>query len=330
MSVSGSTSAFAGAKNLGSCPLQVSRMGYGAWPLSYAERPDEATALAVLHRALDNGVRFIDTSDAYCKDESEKHHNERLIRKALASYPDQTAAQQVVVATKGICVRPEGRWERCATPEQIKKAIAGSHEALCGKEKPIDLWQIHWCQVQNGNHPDDKLVPLETLLAPVTEAIGAGIVSYVGLSNCDLEQIKAAQACLPPGRLVSVQNRYNMWDRSSERLGVLEYCQAEGLAFLPWSPLGGRSNSGDKGLLREVEHFPNLNRIAAAKGIGPERLALAAMVAKWPCITHITSARQEAHLLDSLASVDVEVTAAELEQIYAEGDQGEGEPPWQK
>ena len=148
MSVSGSTSAFAGAKNLGSCPLQISRMGYGAWPLSYAERPDEATALAVLHRALDNGVRFIDTSDAYCKDESEKHHNERLIRKALASYPDQAAAQQVIVATKGICVRPEGRWERCATPEQIKKAIAGSHEALCGKEKPIDLWQIHWCQVR--------------------------------------------------------------------------------------------------------------------------------------------------------------------------------------
>ena len=251
----------------------------------------------------------------------------RRLRDAAIVQPPQRPVGQLVA-----CGQPvrELVVDAYAPPHAAVVRAAGSHEALCGKEKPIDLWQIHWCQVQNGNHADDKLVPLETLLAPVTEAIGAGIVSYVGLSNCDLEQIKAAQACLPPGRLVSVQNRYNMWDRSSERLGVLEYCQAEGLAFLPWSPLGGRSNSGDKGLLREVEHFPNLNRIAAAKGIGPERLALAAMVAKWPCITHITSARQEAHLLDSLASVDVEVTAAELEEIYAEGDQGEGEPPWQK
>lgn len=218
----GSLEQFAGAKNLGSCPLQVSKMGYGAWPLSYDARPEEATAIAVLHRAFDIGVRFVDTSDAYCKHEGEKHHNERLIRKAIESYPDRDVAARVVVATKGICVRPEGRWERCATPAQIAKAIAGSHEALCANAKPIDLWQIHWCQVQNGKHPEDKLVPLEPLLEPVIEAIGSGVVSYVGLSNCTLEQVKAAQAKLPPGRLVSVQNRYNMMDRSSERNGVLE------------------------------------------------------------------------------------------------------------
>lgn len=103
----------------------------------------------MLHRAFDIGVRFVDTSDAYCKHEGEKHHNERLIRKAIESYPDQAVAAQVVVATKGICVRPEGRWERCATPAQIARAIAGSHEALCGNAKPIDLWQIHWCQVRS-------------------------------------------------------------------------------------------------------------------------------------------------------------------------------------
>ena len=115
-------------RNLGTSPLRVSQVGYGAWPLSYDERPPEAEAIAVLHQALDMGVRFIDTSDAYCIEEGEKHHNERLIRKALDSYPDQTAAKQVVVATKGICVRPGGRWERVATPAQIAKAIRGSHE----------------------------------------------------------------------------------------------------------------------------------------------------------------------------------------------------------
>merc|ERR1719440_12371 len=93
---------------LGSSPLIVSQIGYGAWPLSYEGRPSEEEAIAVLHRALDSGVRFIDTSDAYCLNESEKHHNEKLIRKALASYPDKSVAEHVVVATKGICVRPEG------------------------------------------------------------------------------------------------------------------------------------------------------------------------------------------------------------------------------
>jgi pyridoxine 4-dehydrogenase len=105
---SGGTLATLPLRTLGSCvALQVSRMGYGAWPLSYDDRPPEAAALAVLHRALDLGVRFIDTSDAYCKDEREKHHNEHLIRKAIDSYPDQSVATQVVVATKGICIREQ-------------------------------------------------------------------------------------------------------------------------------------------------------------------------------------------------------------------------------
>merc|ERR1712232_326440 len=131
----------------------VSQIGYGAWPLSYDERPSEADAVAVLHRALDLGVRFIDTADAYCIDETEKHHNERLIRKALQSYPDQSVAEKVVVATKGIFVRPEGRWEQLATVEQLNKAIAGSHDALSGSKRPIDLWQIHKCPENPNAEP---------------------------------------------------------------------------------------------------------------------------------------------------------------------------------
>ena len=122
------------------------------------------------------------------------------------------------MATKGICVRPGGRWERVATPAQIAKAIRGSHEALCGGTRrtgsidvwqvptgSIDVWQVHWCQVQNGGNADDKLVPMEVLLGPAREAIGEGKVKYVGLSNCMLEQVRAARDFLPPGRLISVQ-----------------------------------------------------------------------------------------------------------------------------
>ena len=169
--------------------------------------------------------------------------------------------------------------------------------------------------MQSGSHPDDKLVPLELLLEPVREAITNGVVNYVGLSNCTLEQVQAARAFLPPGRLASVQNRYNMWDRTSERNGVLEYCQQEGLAFLPWSPLGGADKSaGDKGCLRDAEAFPNLNSIATAKGVSAESLLLAYMQTKWPCIIHITSARRLAHLQDTLSCVEISVTVGTLVQ----------------
>ena len=132
----------------------------------------------------------------------------------------------------------------------------------------------------------------------------------------------------PRGGLVSVQNRYNMWDRTSERNGVLEFCQAEGLAFLPWSPLGGSKNAGDKGVLRDVKAFPHLNRIAAEKGCSPEGLCLAYMQAKWPCVQHITSARRVAHLKDSLNSASIVVSAKDVALIDLDGDQGEGTPPW--
>lgn len=316
------------AEGQGLKPLRVSQIGYGAWPLSYDERPPEEEAIAILHQALDLGVRLIDTSDAYCLNEGEKHHNEKLIRKALDSYPDQAVAKQVVVATKGICIRPEGRWERVATAAQVAKAIAGSVKALSGGLKPIDLWQVHWCQVQNGANADDKRVPMVTLLEPARQAIFDGQIKYVGLSNCTLEQVEAAMVALPPGRLVSVQNRYNMWDRTSERNGVLEFCQKEGLAFLPWSPLGGSTNSGDKGKLRDVDAFPQLNRIAAEKGCSPEALVLAYMQAKWPCVQHITSARRLAHLKDTLNSSSIAVSAEEIAAIDQDGDQGEGTPPW--
>ena len=167
-----------------------------------------------------------------------------------------------------------------------------------------------------------------TLLEPARQAIFDGQIKYVGLSNCTLEQVEAAMCCLPPGRLISVQNRYNMWDRTSERNGVLEFCQKEGLAFLPWSPLGGKDNSGDKGKLRDVDAFPQLNRIATEKGCSPEALTLAYMQAKWPCVQHITSARRLAHLKDTLNSSSIAVSAEEIAAIDQDGDQGEGTPPW--
>jgi len=301
-------------KSLGTSSLVVSHMGYGAWPLSYDNRPPEAAAIKVLHMALDWGIRFIDTADCYCKDDSEFHHNERLIRKAIQTY-SRSLADQVVVATKGIFVRPDGAWHANVSPDHLRKTIAESHEALWGSERPIDLWQMHTCP------PIDGDIPFRDLLIPVREAVESGVVRFVGLSNCTVKHIKLANEVLPAGKLVSVQNRFNMFDRSAERDGTLEFCQDNGLAFLPYSALGGLKNAGGANLLQDSTDYPNVHRIATEKGCSHEALVLAYMMAKWSCIVHITSARDIAHLKDSIGSVNVKVTTDEIASLDRDGDQ---------
>jgi aryl-alcohol dehydrogenase-like predicted oxidoreductase len=125
-------------KTLGHTDLIVSAIGLGGMPMSLSSRPPEAQAIATIHRALDLGVTLIDTADSYCQDESDKHHNERLISKALQQYNGDTS--QVVIATKGGLMRPHGSWTRNGSPKHLRETIRASFEALGGKQ-PIDLWQ---------------------------------------------------------------------------------------------------------------------------------------------------------------------------------------------
>ncbi|WP_017715553.1 aldo/keto reductase [Kamptonema formosum] len=281
-------------KQLGSTGITVSAIGLGAMPLSISGRPTESQAIEVIHKALDLGVTLIDTADAYCQDESDKHHSERLIAKALAQYSGD--ASNVIVATKGGLVRPGGSWARKGNPDHLRKTIRESFAAL-GGEKPIDVWQYH--------APDTEYT-IEESLAPAKEAVDEGLIRFVGVSNFSVGQIRRARNVV---EIVSVQNQYNPWHRQPEFDGVLEYCEGEGLTFLPWSPLGGRRQVA---LLKEI---PGIVRLAEEKGVSIYCLVLAWLRAKSPCVLPIPGATKVSSIADSVRAADVRLTAEEVGRI---------------
>ena len=275
---------------LGNTPLDVSAIGFGAMHFSMANRPPEAQSLDVLHRVLDLGVTFIDTADAYCRDEADKHHNERFIRKALATYPGDTS--RIVVATKGGCMRPGGSWTSNGNPDHLRRTIRESHAAF-GGDRPITLWQ---------HHAPDPNYPVKVSL----EAVREGLIRFVGVSNYSVEQIKRAREVV---EVVSVQNQYSPWHRRPEHDGVLAFCEEEGLTFLPWSPLGG------SGRAKRLGQIDALATLARAKDISPQRLVIAWLMARSPCILPIPGSSRRANAEDLLAAVDVSLTEDEVRRV---------------
>lgn len=250
-------------KQLGKTDVMLSAIGLGAMPMSLRGRPPESQSISVIHRALDLGIRFIDTADSYCQDESDKHHSERLIHKALQQY---SGGSNVVIATKGGLMRPNGSWTRNGDPSHLRQTIQISFEALGGET--IDIWQYH--------SPDPEYT-IEESLKPAKEAVDQGLIRFVGVSNFSVEQIKRARDVV---ELVSVQNQYNPWHRQPEFDGVLEYCENEGLTFLPWSPLGGSRR------VSRLEDISAISQLAREKGVSVYCIVLAWLRAKSPCITH--------------------------------------------
>jgi aryl-alcohol dehydrogenase-like predicted oxidoreductase len=281
-------------KKLGNTNFNISAIGLGGMPISLNGRPTESQAIAVIHRALDLGVTLIDTADSYCKDESEKHHNEELIVKALQEYTGDIRA--VTVATKGGLMRPQGSWTRNGNPHHLRKTIRESFEAL-GGQKPIDLWQYH---------APDPSYTIEAALAPAKEAVEAGMVRFVGVSNFSVEQIKRARDTV---EIASVQNQYNPWHREPESDGVLEYCEAEKLTFFPWSPLGGSRR------VTSLQDIPAIAKLAAEKNVSVYCIVLAWLMAKSPCIVPIPAATKLSSIEDSVKAMDVKLTDEEIQQI---------------
>jgi aryl-alcohol dehydrogenase-like predicted oxidoreductase len=284
-------------KQLGNTGVSISAIGLGGMPLSLSSRPPESQAIEVIHRALELGVTLIDTADSYCRDESDKHHNERLIYKALQSYGGDIS--QVIVATKGGLMRPNGNWTRNGNPDRLREAIRVSFEAL-GGSKPIDVWQYH--------APDPDYT-IEEALKPAKEAVEEGLIRFVGVSNFSVEQIKRARDVVD---VVSVQNQYNPWYRQPEKDGVLEYCETEGLTFFPWSPLGGSRKVSSLGEISAIA------QLAQEKGVSVYQIVLAWLRAKSPCIVPIPGASKISSIEDSVGAVEVKLSEAELKQI----DQG--------
>jgi aryl-alcohol dehydrogenase-like predicted oxidoreductase len=281
-------------KQLGKTGIFVSAIGLGGMPMSISNRPPESQSISVIHRALDLGVTFIDTADSYCKDESDKHHNERLIHKALTSYKGDIS--QVIVATKGGLMRPDGSWTRNGSPEHLRQTIRVSFEAL-GAAKPIDVWQYH--------SPDSNYT-IEESLAPVKEAVEAGLIRFVGVSNFSVEQIKRARDVVD---IVSVQNQYSPWERQPENDGVLKYCEQEGLTFLPWSPFGGSRRH------QNLQDIPAIAQLAKEKGVSVYNIVLAWLRSKSPSVLPIPGASKISSIEDSVQAINVTLSDEEVQKI---------------
>ncbi len=274
---------------------KVSAIGLGGMPMSIEGRPDEERSIRTIHAALDAGVTLIDTADAYHRDADEVGHNETLIAKALASWSG--GAADVLVATKGGHLRPgDGSWTLNGRPDHLKEAAKASLARLGGDA--IGLYQFH--------RPDPD-VPYAESVGALADLLDEGVIEMAGISNADPAQIREAQEVLG-GRLVSVQNQFSPAFRSSSP--ELELCAALGIAFLPWSPLGGISKAGDLGSRHDV--FAD---VARARDVSPQQVALAWELALAPVVVPIPGASRPESIRDSVRAVDLELSPDEVERL---------------
>jgi aryl-alcohol dehydrogenase-like predicted oxidoreductase len=271
--------------------VEVSAIGLGEMPLSLADRPDRDQALRTVRAALDAGVTFFDTADAYCADASDFGHGEELLAEALGG-----RLGDVLVATKGGHTRDAaGNWTIDGSPDYLRRACDASLKRL-GVEA-IGLYQHH--------RPDPE-VPYADSIGALKELYDAGKIRMAGISNADPDQIRAARDILG-GALVSVQNQYAPNFRSSEP--ELRLAADLGLAFLPWSPLGGIGRAG------RIAQQADFAAVAEAHGVSPQQVCLAWMLAKSPTVLPIPGSSRPETIIDSAAAADLRLTDEELERL---------------
>lgn len=278
------------SRRLGQQGPAVSPLGFGAMLLSIAGRPPEEQARATLNAALDAGISFIDTAGAYCLDETEYHHNERLIASTL-----RLRGNQATVATKVGVRRPGGAWTVDGRPSTIRAAAIASLEAL--GVQALDLLQLH--------APDSR-VPFADTVGALARLREEGKVKLIGLCNVSWQQVVAARRIVP---IASVQNRWNVEDRRAEIEGMLDHCAREGIAFLAYSPFGGARGApvlGTHGRLAEQ---------ARRRRVSPHRLMLAWMLAKNPAVIPLVGARRPESIADSARASSLELAAEDVAAV---------------
>lgn len=286
--------------------LRVGAIGLGAMPLSIEGRPDEARAVATVHAALDAGVTLLDTADSYHLPGEEPGHNERLVARALATYGGDTA--DVLVTTKGGRGRPaDGSWTVTGSPRHLKSAAEASLKRL-GVEA-IGLYQLH---------KPDPAIPFEDSLGALRDLLDEGKIRLAGISNTTVPQIHQAHAILGD-RLASVQNQYSPAVRDSTP--ELRLCTDLGIAFLPWSPLGGISRSSLDGSskARPDNRFSTFHELARAYGVTPQQICLAWLLATSPTVLPIPGASRPETIRDSAGAADLTLTPEDVARL---GDAG--------
>ena len=276
------SAASAGTITLGG-ELTVNRLGFGAMRLTgdgiWGQPKDRASAIAVLRRAVELGVNFIDTADSYGP-----YVNEELIAEALAPYPED-----LVIATKGGWNRPgPNQWTHDASPTHLREAVEGSLKRL--RLDRIDVYQLH---------TPDPVVPLDASIETLCNMQTEGKIRFVGLSNVTVEHIERARKIVP---IVSVQNRYSFADREWDY--VVDYCERNGIAFIPWFPLGAGTVAGRL-----------LERIAKSRRVKPIQVALAWLLKRSPVMLPIPGTSSTAHLEENVQAASLQLTEEEYLEL---------------
>jgi aryl-alcohol dehydrogenase-like predicted oxidoreductase len=267
-------------------------IGLGGMPMSLSGRPSEERSIRAIHAALDAGVNLIDTADAYSKADSDVGHNERLIAKAIAGRRDD-----VIVATKGGHTRTaDGSWDLDGRPEHIRRACEASLKAL--DTDRIDLYQYH--------RPDPR-VPYAETIGAFKELQDEGKIRWIGISNANVEQIEETRAIVD---LVSVQNQLSLEYPFPLEKGEVERCERHGIAFLPWSPLGGIPNAAGAAGAHDA-----VTEAARAHGVSAQQVALAWLLSLSPVVIPIPGASRPESIQDSVKAVDLDLSHEELQAI---------------
>src|ERR1700738_3350711 len=265
--------------------LRVTRLGFGAMRITgdgiWGEPADRAVSVRVLRSAVELGINFIDTADSYGPGVSEE-----IIAEALHPYPTG-----LVIAAKGGFDRPgPNQWVENGKPEHLRSVCEGSLRRL--RLDRIDLYQLHRI---------DPKVPAEDQLGTLKDLQAQGKIKHIGLSEVSVSQIQHAQTIVP---IVSVQNRYSVTDRGSE--DVLDYCEKEKMAFIPWFPLAAGQVSGPDSPVSRVE---------AQLRASPSQIALAWLLARSPVMLPIPGTSKVAHLVENVAAGGVGLTEEELDNL---------------
>src|ERR1700730_538603 len=263
--------------------LTVNRLGFGAMRLTgdgiWGPPKDRAGAIAVLRRAVELGVNFIDTADSYGP-----HVNEELIAEALAPYP-----KDLVIATKGGWNRPgPNQWTHDASPTHLRKAVEGSLKRL--RLERIEVYQLH---------TPDPVIPFEASVETLAQLRNEGKIRLVALSNVTQEHIERARKIVP---IVSVQNRYSFADREWDY--VVDYCERNGIAFIPWFPLGAGKVAGEV-----------LDRIAQTHHASPTQIALAWLLRRSPIMLPIPGTSSIEHLEQNVAAASLRLAEVEYAKL---------------
>ena len=265
--------------------ISVHRLGFGAMRLTgegiWGPPKDRKGAIAVLRRAVERGINFIDTADSYGP-----HANEELIAEALFPYP-----AGLVIATKGGWNRPgPNQWTHDATPSHLRQAVEGSLKRL--RLDRIEVYQLH---------TPDPVVSFEASMETLAQLRNEGKIRLIGLSNVTQEHIERARKIVP---IVSVQNRYSFADREWDY--VVDYCERNGIAFIPWFPLGAGRVAGDL-----------LERIARAHQATPMQVAIAWLLRRSPHMLPIPGTSSVEHLEENVAAASLRLTDEEFKKLFA-------------